>query len=77
MKRQKSLVGQAISTEGPAYLIEGMCVTGLILAVCIKIINASSTEILVPELAAFAVEAFRILPSFRIIDTTRGTNTKR
>lgn len=63
IKRQKSLIGQAISTEGPAYLIEGMCVSGLIMAVCIKTMNANSTAMLVPELAAFAVAAFRILPS--------------
>lgn len=62
-KQQKGFIGQTVAAESPAYIIEAICVSGLILAVCIKAINADNAAALVPQLASFAVAAFRILPS--------------
>lgn len=62
-RQQKGFIGQTIASESPAYLIEGICVAGLIVAVCIKAIDADNAANLVPQLASFAVAAFRILPS--------------
>ncbi len=62
-KQQKGNIGQTVASESPAYLIEGVCVSGLIAAVCVKAINADDASVLVPQLASFAVAAFRILPS--------------
>lgn len=62
-KQQKGTIGQTVGSESPAYLIEAVCVAGLIIAVCIKSINAGDASVLVPQLASFAVAAFRILPS--------------
>ena len=62
-KRQKGVVGQALSNEAPAYLIEGMCVSGLLLMVCVKVGDANDTTMLISQLATFVVAAFRILPS--------------
>lgn len=62
-KQQKAYVGQTVAAESPAYFIEAICVSGLIIAVCIKAIDADDASKLVPQLAAFAVAAFRILPS--------------
>ena len=62
-KRQKGIVGQVVSGESPAFFIEAVCVTGLLIAVCFKATDAESAEMLIPQLAAFAVAAFRILPS--------------
>ena len=63
IKRQKGIIGQALASESPTYIIEAMCVTGLIIAVCIRIAFSVDTAIFIPQLAAFAVAAFRILPS--------------
>lgn len=63
IKQQKGTIGQTVASESPAYLIEAMCVAGLIIAVCIKAIDADNAATLVPQLASFAVAAFRILPS--------------
>lgn len=63
VQQQKGFIGQTIAAESPAYIIEAICVGGLIIAVCIKAINTEDASLLVPQLAAFAVAAFRILPS--------------
>lgn len=63
IKQQKGTIGQTVATESPAYMIEAVCVCGLIIAVCIKAIDSENSAALVPQLASFAVAAFRILPS--------------
>lgn len=63
IEQQKGRMGQGISSEAPSPAIEATCVAGLIIAVCFKAINADNPEVLVPQLAAFAMAAFRILPS--------------
>lgn len=70
IKQQKGLIGQTVANESPAYLIEGVCVTGLIIAVCFKAINVEDASVFVPELASFAVAAFRILPSLGRISSS-------
>ena len=62
-KQQKGTIGQIVASESPAYMIEAVCVAGLIVAVCFKAIDADNAATLVPQLASFAVAAFRILPS--------------
>lgn len=54
----KSVVGG----ESPAYVIEGLCVSGIMIAVGMRLIMGV-TEDFISILAAFAVGAFRILPS--------------
>lgn len=55
----KQIVGQ----ESPAYIIEGLCIAGLMLAVAFRIVSGNQSSDFVATLAAFAVGAFRILPS--------------
>lgn len=62
-KRQKSTIWQAVANEVPAYIIEAVCVTGLILAVAFRTMGDAGVEEYIPKLAAFVVAAFRILPS--------------
>lgn len=62
-KQQKGYIGQAVALESPTYIIEAVCVGGMIVAVCLKAIDTESAATLVPQLASFAVAAFRILPS--------------
>lgn len=51
------------SAQCPARIIEGVCVGGLIATVCARIGMGVDIESFIPSLGAFAVAAFRILPS--------------
>ena len=62
-RQQKALVGQVVAAESPTYIIEGVCVVGFILAVGLRLQNGSDSAEFLPKLAAFAMAAFRILPS--------------
>ena len=62
-KQQKGYIGQTVALESPTYIIEAVCVGGMIVAVCLKAIDTEGAATLVPQLASFAVAAFRILPS--------------
>lgn len=71
--RQKAAVSQTMAAESPAYVIEGTCVAGIIVAVCIRMVRMGSAVSYLPQLAAFAMAAFRILPSLGRISS--GFNT--
>lgn len=60
---QKANVISSVASESPAYVIEGVCVAGMIAVVCFKVITSTDVETLIPNLAAYAIAAFRILPS--------------
>ncbi|MCH4191082.1 MAG: ABC transporter ATP-binding protein/permease [Butyrivibrio sp.] len=62
-KKQRCYVNSAIASEMPAYLIEAICVCGILLAIMIRVNNMSDAQAYVPKLAAFAMAAFRIMPS--------------
>ena len=62
-RQQKALVGQVVAAESPTYIIECVCVVGFILAVGLRLQNGSDSAEFLPKLAAFAMAAFRILPS--------------
>lgn len=62
-RQQKALIGQTVASESPAYIIEAVCVAGLILTVSVRIYGGTDATTFIPQLAAFAVGAFRILPS--------------
>ena len=61
-RQQKAVIGQTVASESPAYIIEAVCVVGLILTVSLRVNGMNAVEV-IPQLAAFAVGAFRILPS--------------
>ena len=62
-KRQKAVVGQIVAAESPAFLIEAICVSGMILVVCLSALNSTEATSFISSLGAFAIAAFRILPS--------------
>lgn len=72
---QKLECRQTVARESPAYIIEGICVSGLMLAVCVRIIMKGTDPQFVAVLAAFAVGAFRILPSLGRISSSLNTLT--
>ncbi len=69
-RQQKALIGQTVASESPAYIIEAVCVAGLILAVSFRVYSGTDTTAFIPQLAAFAVGAFRILPSLGRISSS-------
>ena len=62
-KQQKEHVRRTVASECPAYIIEGVCVMGIIVAVCFRVSDMEDTAMYIPKLASFAVAAFRLLPS--------------
>ncbi|MCM1414533.1 MAG: ABC transporter ATP-binding protein/permease [bacterium] len=62
-RQQKATVGQTVGAESPAFIIEAVCVAGLILAVSFRGYNGMDMVSYIPKLASFAMGAFRILPS--------------
>lgn len=71
--RQKASANESLSAELPAYIIEGICISGIILAVCVRMTGLESPMEYIPQLGAFAVAAFRVLPSLGRISS--GVNT--
>lgn len=63
IEQQKGIIGNTVATESPLYTIEAVCVTAIVIAVCIRAIMAQDASALIPQLSAFAIGAFRILPS--------------
>lgn len=53
----------ALAVASPAYMIETICIAGLLFVVSFRVLNQDATAIMIPQLSAFAVGAFRILPS--------------
>lgn len=53
----------AIGEGAPTYIIEGVCVSGLMIAVAFQSIISENTTVLLTQMAVIAVGAFRILPS--------------
>lgn len=64
--QSKNVVGM----ESPAYIIEGLCVSGFIAMVGVKAIAGGVAADFISTLAAFAVGAFRILPSLGRISSS-------
>lgn len=72
---QKLECKQTVAKESPAYIIEGICVSGLMMAVCVRIIFRGTDPHFIAVLAAFAVGAFRVLPSLGRISSALNTLT--
>ena len=63
VKLQSALIKQTVAAESPAYILEFTCVTGLIAAVSIRVLMGIDNSSFILSVAAFAVSAFRIMPS--------------
>lgn len=62
-KRKRILLGQSFINAIPSKLIEIVCVTGLILLVCVQNTSGREMDTFIPQLGTFAVAAFRMLPT--------------
>ena len=63
IKKQNAQVMQTVGGEIPAYIIEAICISGIMVVLCVRIINIENPGTFISTLAAFAVGAFRILPA--------------
>lgn len=62
-KMQIAQAKQVLGSEYPTYIVEAVCVTGLLAVVCVRAVTIEDTSSFVAVLASFAIGAFRILPS--------------
>lgn len=53
----------SLITNSPDRIIEGICVSGLVGIICIRLLMSGNMADFVPKLAAFAMAAFKVLPS--------------
>lgn len=70
IKRQNAIVVQDIGGEIPAYIIESVCIIGIMAILGIRIVNMPNPENFVAVLASFAIGAFRILPALGKISSS-------
>lgn len=62
-----SEVQMAVASVAPNYLIEVVCILGLLIAVAIQIVVTDNPGNLITQMATIAVAAFRILPSLGVL----------
>lgn len=72
-KRNRISVKVELGTLSPAYIIEMICITGLMAAVAVQMGVSADVNGLITRLSTIAVGAFRILPALGAI--TSGINT--
>ena len=72
-KMQQAQCVQAVGAESPAYIIEALCVTGILVVVGLRLKMWGGQEQFISVLASFAVGAFRILPSLGRISSALNT----
>lgn len=53
----------SLITNSPDRIIEGICVSGLVGIICVRLLMNDNMIDFVPKLAAFAMAAFKVLPS--------------
>ena len=63
----RATIRQAFGAATPAYLIEAVCITGLLVAVAIQMVSVDDSINLISQMATIGVAAFRILPSLGAI----------
>lgn len=63
-RERKSYVTNGFLSACPDRIVEGVCISGFMLIVCVRLLMGADAETFVPTLGAFAMGAFRILPSF-------------
>lgn len=63
IEANRANVHLAIGAAAPTYLIEGICIAGLMAAVAFQMVYSNNSIELLGQMATIAVAAFRILPS--------------
>ena len=72
-KNRKIQISAQFSYVLPKRLIEAVCICGIIAVILVRISTGVDYDVFIPQLAVFAVAAFRILPSMsRMIEGFNG-----
>ena len=66
---QKSVLINGVVSACPDRILEGICISGFMGIVCIRIAIGTNLESFIPVLGTFAMGAFRILPSIAKISS--------
>lgn len=69
-RQQQIEASKTVAAESPTFFIEAVSITGLIIVVCLKLLTGTDASAFIPQLAAFAVAAFRVLPSIGRISSS-------
>lgn len=69
-RQQQIEANKTVAAESPTFFIEAVSITGLIIVVCLKLLTGTDASSFIPQLAAFAVAAFRVLPSIGRISSS-------
>lgn len=72
-EQQKATVSSTVAAESPAYLIEAVCISGIIISVAFRVGSMDDPTSFIPQLSAFAIAAFKILPSLGKISNAFNT----
>ncbi len=73
--QQKANIFQTVGAESPAYIIEAICVVGILLSIAMRATDPASIGSSISTLSAFVIGAFRILPSLGRISTALNNIT--
>lgn len=60
-------VQMSVASTAPSYLIEMICILGLLAAIAVQLTAASPNGDLISQMATVALAAFRILPAFGVL----------
>lgn len=63
IRSNKATIKNAIGSNSPAYIIEGVCVTGLMALIAVRVLYEADVANMVSQLSVIAIAAFRILPA--------------
>ena len=59
----KATIRNAIGANAPAYIIEAVCVTGLMTLIAVRVLHETDVASTLSQLSVIAIAAFRILPA--------------
>lgn len=76
IKQQNNQIKFNLALECPTYIIEGVCVSGIMVAIGLRVIIGGNPAELMASLAALAVGAFRILPYLSKVSAEINTITQ-
>lgn len=70
IKQSRITSKYSLALASPAYIIEALFVSGLLLALCLGNSFSENMLTMLPQLASFAIAAFRVLPSLGKISSS-------
>ena len=74
IEQHKASVAHTVGVESPTYIIEAICIAGLLgVIICRIVYGGEDANAMIPTLSAFAIGAFRILPGLGKISSSYNT----